>query len=284
MEAFLRSNETTSFKTNKMDNDDLDVTKGCEIVVTFSYDKEELDLNPTFQNPEVFSNIEIYAGVGVGVVTKRGLKISPTYPAINPVPLKALEDIANSFVIDKKIYCSVSVTDGEEIAKKTANGKVGVVGGISILGTTGFVKPISNEAYMDSIKEEVSFIEANRYDTIVFTIGNGSLAKAKESYKEEQIVEIGNFVKESFDLLWNRNFTDVVLYAGIGKMTKIAQGFPNTHNRFGDIDFQILEKWLGRDLSGFNTTKEISQSFEEFGGIIKEKVEEKYKVKARIVW
>lgn len=279
LEAFLKEGESSESRSVKMDNDDLDVTKGCEIVVTFGKTKEELRLNTNSHNPQIINSIELYAGEGVGVVTKKGLKIDPEFPAINPIPLKALEDIARSFVIDEKICCAVSVTGGEEIAKETANAKVGVIGGISILGTTGFVKPVSNEAYLDSVRTEIEFAHKNGYETIALTIGNSSLKKAKESYSAEQIVEIGNFIDDSYKILREQGFKKIVLFAGIGKMTKVAQGFKNTHNRFGDMDFKLLEEWTGKDLKDYNTAKEIRENIEGFDKLIVKKAEEALSLK-----
>ena len=174
LEGFLYTHGNCFSKTIKNDNDDLDVTKGCEIVVSIQNHRFTI-LNPTYHKPHIFkfktNIIKIYAGVGVGVVTKKGLKISPNYPAINPVPLNALKNCFEKFTKNYQylnLYCSISVTDGEKIAKQTANAKVGVVGGISILGTTGFVKPISAIAYLDSIKTEINFIKENGFKVIIF--------------------------------------------------------------------------------------------------------------------
>jgi cobalt-precorrin-5B (C1)-methyltransferase len=115
LEVFLKVKEKIVTKTIKMDNDDLDVTKGCEIVVTFSFKKQDLELNPQFHNPQIVNNFEIYAGVGVGVVTKKGLKIKPNFPAINPRPLSEIKNLLKDLKTEE-IYCSISVTNGEKIA------------------------------------------------------------------------------------------------------------------------------------------------------------------------
>ncbi len=175
---------STSLKTisisKKMDNDDLDVTKGCEIVVEISSTLKDLTLNPLKHRPQIIKSssntLYLFAGKGVGVVTKRGLKIPPSFPAVNPAPLKAIENIFIDLTKNRnnlKIFASVGVIDGERIAKDTANEKVGVLGGISILGESGFVNPVSADAYIDSIKEEmrVAFFHKRR---VVFTIGKTS--------------------------------------------------------------------------------------------------------------
>jgi len=242
LNIFLVSDRTTTSKTIKMDNDDLDITKGCEIVVTVSDSKENLKLNPIPHQPYLLGNLKLFAGEGVGVVTKEGLKPPKGYPAINPTPLNSIEKIYREFGKNRKIFVSIGVTNGEEIAKETANLKVGVVGGISILGTTGFVKPISATAYLDSIKTEIDFSYKNGFREIVFTLGNSSFEYAKRYYKLEQIIEIGNFIYDSFKMAEKVGFKRAILVCGIGKAVKVAQGFKNTHNRFGSIEFISLKR------------------------------------------
>ena len=254
--SYLITSKTATSKAIKMQNDDLDVTKGCQIVVTITSNKEELKLNPIKHSPYMLNSIEVYAGKGVGVVTKDGLKPKKGYPAINPTPLNAMKKIAESFEIKEKLYCTISVTNGEEIAKQTANEKVGVLGGISILGTTGFVKPVSATAYTDSIKTELNFIKANGYEKAVLTLGNSSLKEALKSYQKEQIVEIGNFVYEAIKEALKRDL-EVVLYIGVAKAVKVAQGLKNTHNRFGSIDFKELQSWVKEDIKDAITIKRV---------------------------
>lgn len=277
--VFLKTQKLTISKTTKMDNDDLDVTKGCEIVVTISFNKDDLELNRLEHKPYILKSnnniLELYAGVGVGVVTKDGLKPSKDYPAINPKPLEVLEKLFLQLTTFKlqppTFYCSISVIDGIEIAKQTANEKVGVLGGISILGTTGFVKPISSTAYIDSIEQELNFIKVNSYDTAVLTLGNSSLAFAKENYNEEQIVEIGNFVYDSINLATRLKIKNIIFICGIGKMVKVYQGFKNTHNRFGSIDLEQIKDEIEKelkyniDINSTKTVKGVSEQLDKVG-------------------
>ena len=271
LQLFLITNKKSISITHKMDNDDLDVTKGCEIVVTLSDKIEDLKLNSLTHKPYIINNLHIYAGVGVGVVTKDGLKPPKGYPAINPTPLKAIEIIYNKFGKKKVIYSSISVIDGDKLAKQTANSKVGVLGGISILGTTGFVKPISSVAYIDSIRTELKFIKANYFNEAILTLGNSSFNYAKENYKEGQIVEIGNFIYDSFQIAYELKIEKIVFICGIGKAVKVAQGYKNTHNRFGSIDFMKLrddiKKELGVDvdIESTKTVKGLSLQLNKIG-------------------
>ena len=283
---FLKTQELTISKTIKMDNDDLDVTKGCEIIVSLSYNKDDLEFNNLTHKPYIINSnnntLEIYSGVGVGVVTKDGLKPPKNYPAINPKPLEVFEYLFQNSkfkIQNSKLFATIGITNGEKIAKQTANSKVGVIGGLSILGTTGFVKPISATAYIDSIEQELNFIQANDYDTAILTLGNSSFSYAKEHYKIEQIVEIGNFVYDAIELAKNLKIRNIIFICGIGKMTKLTQGFKNTHNRFGGIDLELLKKEIKEildvdiDINFTKTVKGISIQLEK-----EDKIDKFYKL------
>ena len=278
LDAFIVTKEFSYGKINKIDNDDLDVTKGCEIVVSISDIKDNLTFNKlslTPQRVEIGTNsLEIYAGVGVGVVTKKGLKIKPDFPAINPVPLENMQKIFKEKVKNLEninIFCTVSVTNGEEIAKQTANAKVGVIGGISILGTTGIVKPVSSTAYIDSVKTEIEFAKQNELEPLIFTLGNSAFRVFSEKYDEGQIVEVANFVYDSLEIANNLEVKKVLFVCGIGKMTKVYQGFKNTHNRFGVIDFEKLKNDIKNelnyevDIESTKTVKGISEELQKIG-------------------
>ena len=278
LEAFLVTKDTVVCKTNKIDNDDLDVTKGCEIIVSISKNINDLSINPVSHEPQDFTHntnsLKLYAGFGVGVVTKKGLKIPPNFPAINPVPLNTMKDIFKRHtenIENLNLFCTISVTNGVEIAKQTANVKVGVLGGISILGTTGIVKPVSSSAYIDSVKTEIEFAKGNDYELLYFTLGNSAFKVASTKANEEQIVEVANFVYDSIEIAVNVKMKEVVFLCGIGKMTKVYQGFKNTHNRFGTIDFIQLKEDIQKelnyevDIESTLTVKGISQELETVG-------------------
>ncbi len=249
----VRREAPLHYSTVKVDNDDLDVTKGCSIHIKL-YEKKPIDVKE--QTPSLIKieqiKLYIYAGNGVGVVTKPGLKIEPGFPAINPVPLKMMKNIASN-IVDKKqnkiLYLVVSVDNGESIAKKTANAKVGVIGGISILGTRGIVKPISANAYLDSIETEISIANASGSKIIVFTLGNSAHDYANNNYNGTSVIEIGNFIYDGILRLKNNDFKKMIFISGIAKMCKVAQGYKNTHNRFGGIDFDEVKLYLREEFS-----------------------------------
>ncbi len=288
LQGFLATQSLTKSVTYKMDNDDLDVTKGAEIVVTISDKLDDLELNPLEHTPYEIGTLKLYAGLGVGVVTKDGLKPPKGFPAINPTPLKAMADIYANLCRDGGIptYGSISVTNGEELAKQTANAKVGVLGGISILGTTGYVKPISSDAYMDSIRTELGVAKANGYTQVILTLGNSSFSYAKEHYDEMQIVEIGNFVYDALEIVEDLEIDSAIFICGIGKATKVMQGCKNTHNRFGSIDFEQLKVQIFKELQaqvdiestktvkGLTSQLETMEKLEAFYSMISQKTDE----------
>ncbi len=266
LEAWCVSGERAQTVTEKMDNDDLDVTKGCLIVAAVSDRLEDLMRNPREHSPYVIGKLRLYAGEGVGVVTRAGLKPPVGYPAINPRPLEAIEAQYARFAdrIDRELYATIGIEDGETIARYTANAKVGVLGGLSILGTTGWVKPISHEAYLDSIRAEVAVIAADGIDTAVLTLGNASLAYAKERFEAVQIVEVGNYVYDALFIVAQSGLKRAVFVCGIGKGVKVMQGFRNTHNRFGSIDFGVLCKEIEAEW-GIRISEEPSGGLDSSG-------------------
>jgi len=257
------------YSSIKGDNDDIDVTKGAKISCKLLYKrpvglKEQTPAHLHINNTQLF----IYAGEGVGVVSKKGLKIAPNYPAINPTPLAMMRENVEAILDDvvRELYAVFYVEDGEKIAKDTANAKVGVLGGISILGTRGIVKPVSSSAYIDSIATEIDVAAAQTQDIIIFTLGNTAVDFAKEHYDEVSIVEIGNFVYDGSAKLKKHRFKKLLFITSVAKMTKVAQGFKNTHNKYGTIDLEEVKKWLREELDvelgdeEFVTLKGVLQS------------------------
>ncbi|WP_418640892.1 cobalt-precorrin-5B (C(1))-methyltransferase CbiD [Sulfurimonas sp. ST-27] len=244
--------ERLCYVSVKGDNDDIDVTKGCEISCKLLKQKPQKIKEQTpsllkIKNTKVY----VYAGEGIGVVTKKGLKISPPHPAINPVPLTMMLENAQSIVKESKevLYAVFSVKDGEHIAKDTANAKVGVVGGISILGTRGIVKPVSSSAYIDSVTAEIDVAAAESQEEIIFTLGNSAHDFAKKYYNESSIIEIGNFVYDASSRLKKHRIKKLIFITSVAKMCKVAQGFKNTHNKYGSIDFDEVKIWLNSELN-----------------------------------
>lgn len=191
--------------------------------------------------------IHLDGGVGVGRVTKAGLPVPVGYAAINPVPQKMItgvvQEAIDTYAIDQGVEVIISVPDGEEIAKKTLNARLGIVGGISILGTRGTVVPFSSSAYMASIVQALNVAKEAGCDHIVITTGGRSEKFAMKQYPdlpEEAFVEMGDFVGFTLKNIARKKFAKVSLVGMMGKFSKVAQGVMMVHSKSAPISFEFL--------------------------------------------
>ncbi|MBM4762982.1 cobalt-precorrin-5B (C(1))-methyltransferase [Bacillus sp. B15-48] len=191
--------------------------------------------------------IHLDGGVGVGRVTKPGLPIPVGEAAINPVPRKMIittvEETLKEFQINRGVKVVISVPDGEEIAKKTLNARLGIIGGISILGTRGIVVPFSSSAYMASIVQAISVAKAGGCDHLVLTTGGRSEKYAMEllpQLREEAFIEMGDFVGFSLKQCKKQGIKKVTLVGMMGKFSKVAQGVMMVHSKSAAVDFGFL--------------------------------------------
>jgi len=186
----------------------------------------------------------IKGGVGVGMVTKAGLAIPVGEPAINPVPRKMiLEAVENAFGKEASAEVTISVEQGEEIAKRTMNGALGIVGGISILGTSGRVKPMSEEALKDSLYLQLSQLHAKGKNKAIFTLGNYGTNFLINTYPEiakDDCVLTSNFVGFMLEQAVRYSFKSIVIVGHIGKLVKLAGGIFHTHSKVADARNEIL--------------------------------------------
>lgn len=209
--------------------DDPDITNGIEILAKVSRREDSL--------------INIYGGVGVGKVTKKGLPIEVGKSAINPVPLKMIRDSVLEFVNNTGFDIEIIVPDGVETAKKTLNSKLGIIDGISILGTTGIVKPMSEDAFKDSLAIELKSILTQRESKeIIFTFGNfgKKFAVEKLGRDENKIIIISNFVGFMIDKACEYGVEKIEFIGNIGKFVKVSGGIFHTHSRVSDARLEIL--------------------------------------------
>lgn len=213
------------------------------------------------------STVIIKGGMGVGTVTKPGLPVPVGEPAINPVPRKMIEEAVSEAMQENgsAIEITISVPNGEELAKKTLNARLGIVGGISILGTTGIVKPVSSEAWKATIASSMDVAKAMGYKEIVLSAGRTSEKAHMKKYNlpEESYVLMGDYLEYSLLEAKRHGFTRACLCAQWAKMLKIAMATPQTHVRFGAIDTGRAVGFLnslGIDVPRereFNTAREI---------------------------
>lgn len=186
-------------------------------------------------------------GMGVGRVTKPGLLVPVGEAAINPVPRKMIvttvEQTLAAFQIDRGVKVVISVPAGEEIAKKTLNGRLGIIGGISILGTRGTVVPFSSSAYMASIVQAISVAKASGCEHLALTTGGRSEKYAMallHDLPEEAFIEMGDFVGFSLKQCKKQGIKKVSLVGMMGKFSKLAQGVMMVHSKGSAVDFGFL--------------------------------------------
>ncbi len=186
------------------------------------------------------------AGPGVGTVTRPGLPLPPGEPAINPVPRAmmrtAIAEAATKLGVAPDAEIEISIPGGEEMAKQTLNGRLGIVGGLSILGTTGIVTPFSCAAWIDSIHRGVDVARAIGLDHIAATTGSTSEAAVQRLYglPETALIEMGDFVGGLIKYLRSHPVARVTIGGGFAKMTKLAEGRLDLHSARSTLDLAAL--------------------------------------------
>ncbi len=216
-------------------------------------------------------SVVIKGGEGIGLVTKPGLPVKKGEAAINPIPRKMIRrSVREALLHDPEVSASVSgievtlfVPRGEELAKKTFNPRLGILGGISILGTTGIVKPFSHQAYKETISCELHIARALKCREIVLSTGGLSERMAKAylpGLKKESFIQMADYVGFSLDQAQKNGFKHITVAAFMGKLSKIAAGCSYTHARSFPLDVELFIS-LGKRL-GVKTKllKEISHS------------------------
>lgn len=241
--------------------DDPDVTHGAEIIV---------DLSIT-NSPNI---IQIDGGKGVGIVTKPGLGLEINKAAINPVPKKMIYqnilEVAGEILTSKGINVIISVPKGFELATKTDNPRLGIIGGISILGTTGIVIPFSTASYAASIRQNLDVTIAMGDDTVVLTTGGRSEDFAKKIIElpEHCFVQMGDFSGYTIQQCAKKNIKKAYVVGFIGKFAKIAQGVKQTHVKGSKVDMNFLsnlalkcgiDSKIANEILSANTARHVSE-------------------------
>lgn len=226
------SPDSVSCAVRKDGGDDADDTNGALVYAKVSR--------------KVSEGIEVDGGVGVGRVTRRGLDQPVGNAAINRVPRsmikEAVEDVCGAYGYTGGISVEISVPEGERIAERTFNSRLGIVGGISILGTSGIVEPMSETALLGSIKAEMKVFMApgRRYLlTVPGNYGKDFLASYPD-LEGQQPVECSNFIGDFLDMAVELGAEGVLLVGNLGKLVKLAGGIMNTHSRNADSRMEIL--------------------------------------------
>jgi cobalt-precorrin-5B (C1)-methyltransferase len=212
------------------------------------------------------TGITFRAGPGVGMVTRPGLAIPPGEPAINPVPRQmiraALEELAARHHVACDVAVEISIPNGEILAQRTLNGRLGIIGGLSILGTTGIVVPFSCSAWIHSIHRGIDVARASGITHLAGATGNTSenAVRALHHMPETALIEMGDFVGGTLKYLKSHPVPRVTIAGGVAKMTKLAQGRLDLHSKRGEVDFAVLAGLAERTGCSATIAAQIAQA------------------------
>lgn len=228
----------------KVAGDDPDVTNGIEIRASV----------------EPSDGFEICGGEGVGIFTVPGFDFPPGEPAINKAPREMMRNN-----ISENVRITISVPEGKEIARRTFNPRLGIEGGISIIGVSGIVKPFSEEAFIESIHKCVKVAKASGSDRLVINSGGKSEKYVKALYPDlpqQAFVEYGNYIGETLTFAHEEGFPNVTLGVMLGKAVKLAAGNLDTHSRHTTMDKEFIAQMLHEagcdiDLSSLTLAREL---------------------------
>ncbi len=210
--------------------DDPDVTHGAHLTATVRIDPRT-------------EEVTIDGGDGVGTVTKRGLGLEVGAPAINPVPRRMITEAVREAIPSGGVHVVISVPDGEKMARKTTNRRLGILGGISILGTTGIVRPFSTASWLASVEQAVAVMAAQGCPTVVLATGGRTERGAQAllpDLPEIAFVEVGDFTGAALRKAVEHGLSDVVFVGMVGKLTKLASGVLMTHYTRSRVDTGLL--------------------------------------------
>ena len=236
-----KKNNFVTVGVKKYSGDDPDVTNGIEIYAKIKVVKKLKKDSAGY----ILGNNLITCGRGIGKVTKKGLRCEVGKYAINPGPLKMMELVLNDFVDELEnmlLEITLYIPRGREISKKTFNPKLGIIGGISILGSTGILNPMSEEALKDSLYVEMKVLKENSdKDYIVFVFGNyGKKYCENIGLDSSNLMVISNYVGYMLEVAKELKYNKIILIGHIGKAIKIAGGIFNTHSKVADARMEIM--------------------------------------------
>jgi cobalt-precorrin-5B (C1)-methyltransferase len=235
----------------KDSGDDPDVTNGILIFATVARANH--------------NNIQVDGGQGVGRITKPGLACSVGEPAINPVPrsmiMSEVAKVCAEYSYEGGLEIIISVPEGEAIARKTFNPRLGIVGGISILGTMGIVEPMSEKALIDTIRLEMNQQKEKGCRDLLVCPGNYGETFARSVLGiESPLVHCSNYIGEMLDFTVELGFDGLLLIGHAGKLVKLAAGIMNTHSRYADCRMEVIAVHAALHGAGKETVKEIMAS------------------------
>ena len=239
IEDIKMDSDSVSCAVRKDAGDDPDVTNGALIYANVSFSEA--------------SGVTVDGGEGVGRVTKPGLDQPVGNAALNSVPRKMIREnvgeVMTLFDHSGGLSVIISIPAGVELAKKTFNPRLGIVGGISVLGTTGIVEPMSEKALVDTIRTELNQHQALGEENVLLTPGNygAEFIKNGLGLDPEKAVQTSNFIGDSIDLCAKLGFRRILLIGHIGKLVKLAGNMMNTHSKYGDCRMDIIAAGAGAE-------------------------------------
>ena len=235
--------ESITYSVIKYSGDDPDITNGAKVFASLSYIDE---VSEYYFESEEYEGLYLTGGDGIGRVTKEGLEQEIGYSAINRVPRKmifeAVGEIYSQLECRRKLLCTISVENGEELASKTFNPMLGIEGGLSILGTSGILEPMSEKAIVDTIEVLIKQQASQQKEVLLVNPGLYGQRYLKEKLKidVENSIKCSNFIGETIDMAALYGYKYMLLVGNLGKLVKLAAGIMNTHSGVADGRMEIL--------------------------------------------
>ena len=253
------NNDYVECSIKKDGGDDIDATHTMDI-----YAKAEII------DRETGEDIIVCGGYGIGVVTKKGLSVEVGKAAINPTPMKMInyeirkvigEDISATLGEGKSLKITISAPKGEEIAKKTFNPRLGIIGGISIIGTTGIVEPMSDEGWKKSLSIELKMKKEQGLDKIILVPGNHGeqFIREKLNLDMKYVVRTSNFIGYMLKEAQRMGYKKILMAGHIGKFIKLSAGIFNTHSKVADARSEILISNLALMKAPYDLLEKINE-------------------------
>ena len=278
LEEIMRKKSEVSCAVRKYSGDDPDVTNGtlvCARAVLACHDS----ITESGYTDPAYPGIEVTGGEGIGMVTRDGLSCPVGHYAINPVPRTAIFREAalarrEAGMPEISLRIEISIPSGRELAEKTFNPHLGIIGGISVLGTTGIVNPMSEAALVETIRLDIRVHAQEDVSLLAVAPGNYGerFLKEETGLSMENFIKCSNFIGTSFKMLSQEGIHQALLAGHVGKLVKVAGGVMNTHSRYGDRRMEILSacaRTVGFPeadaLLPMNTTEEAADFLYEHG-------------------
>lgn len=249
VKAVSRQNGGICAEVVKFSGDDPDITNGVSVFTTVKHQ-------------DGVGEMVFRAGRGIGVVTKPGLSVPVGEPSINPGPRELMRRTAKELLgISDGLVVTISIPDGVELAEKTLNPVLGVKGGISVIGTTGVLRPMSEEGFKNSLVPQMDVAKAAGFQELIFVPGKiGENLAKKWGLPSGAVVQTSNFIGFMLEKAAEREIPAVLLFGHIGKLVKVAAGIFYTHNRIADARLETIAAYAAAEGLSQEGVREILQS------------------------